>query len=65
MPRKKIATQRGLTLIEMIVAMVVSVIVVLVVGIVLAEHHRSERMKPRVDTIREAFQDSLEKDLNE
>jgi len=32
------------------------------VGICLAEHHRLARMKPRLDTIREAFQLSLEED---
>ena len=35
------------------------------VGIVLAEHHRSERMKPLLDTIRGGFQTSLEKDFRE
>ncbi len=35
------------------------------VGIVLAEHHRSERMKPSLDAIREAFKSSLEKDFKE
>ncbi len=35
------------------------------VGIVLAEHHRSERMKPSLDAIREEFQSSLEKDFSE
>jgi hypothetical protein len=29
----------------------------------MAEHHRSQRMKPRLDAIREAFQDALEEDL--
>jgi guanylate kinase len=32
-------------------------------GICVAEHHRSRRMKPRLDLIREVFQDDLEKDL--
>jgi guanylate kinase len=32
-------------------------------GICLAEHHRSKRMKPRLDIIREAFQEALEKDF--
>jgi len=31
-------------------------------GVCIAEHHRSTRMKPRLDAIRSAFQDSLEKD---
>jgi guanylate kinase len=34
------------------------------VGVCLAEHHRSKRMKPRLDTIREAFQDALEEDFS-
>lgn len=33
------------------------------VGICLAEHHRSKRMKPRLDEIRTAFQDALEEDF--
>ena len=32
-------------------------------GVCLAEHHRSPRLKPRLDTIREAFQQDLEKDF--
>lgn len=32
-------------------------------GICVAEHHRSRRMEPRLDRIREAFQEDLEKDL--
>ena len=32
------------------------------VGICLAEHHRVHRMKPRLDSIRSAFRESLEKD---
>jgi len=32
-------------------------------GICLGEHHRLARMKPRLDTIREAFQVSLEEDF--
>lgn len=32
------------------------------VGISVAEHHRSKRMKPRLDTIREGFQQHLEED---
>ena len=32
-------------------------------GICVAEHHRSTRLKPRLDAIRTAFQDSLEKDF--
>ncbi len=35
-----------------------------VLGICLAEHHVPERMKPRLDAIREAFQGALEKDVN-
>ena len=34
-------------------------------GICLAEHHRLRRMKPRLDTIRRAFHDSLEEDFTE
>lgn len=34
-------------------------------GICTAEHHRLARMKPRLDTIREAFQASLEEDFTE
>jgi len=34
-------------------------------GICTAEHHRLARMKPRLDTIREAFAASLEEDLTE
>jgi guanylate kinase len=34
------------------------------VGICLAEHHRSKRMKPRLDEIRDAFQDALEEDFS-
>lgn len=33
------------------------------VGVCLAEHHRLQRMKPRLDTIREAFRRQLEEDL--
>jgi len=33
------------------------------VGICLAEHCRTKRMKPRLDLIREAFQENLEKDF--
>ncbi len=32
-------------------------------GICLAEHHRSERLKPRLDAIREAFRAALQEDL--
>ena len=35
------------------------------VGICTAEHHRSKRMKPRLDSIRVAFQSSLERDFVE
>lgn len=34
-------------------------------GICLAEHHRSMRMKPRLDTIREGFQQFLEEDFSQ
>jgi len=40
MPKKKISTQRGFTLTEMVIAMVLSTIVLLVVGIVLADSQR-------------------------
>ncbi len=33
-------------------------------GICVAEHHRSPRIKPRLDAITTAFQDSLDKDLS-
>ena len=33
-------------------------------GICVAAHHRSTRLKPRLDAIRTAFQDSLEKDFS-
>jgi guanylate kinase len=33
------------------------------VGICLAEHHRPQRMKPRLDAIREAFRRQLDEDL--
>jgi guanylate kinase len=33
------------------------------VGISLAEHHRTERMKPLLDSLQESFQRSLDKDL--
>lgn len=33
-------------------------------GICIAEHHRSPRMKPRLDAITQAFQASLDKDLS-
>lgn len=32
-------------------------------GICVAEHHKSTRIKPRLDTIRKAFQQSLERDF--
>lgn len=32
-------------------------------GVCLAEHHRSKRMKPRLDAIREEFQRQIEEDL--
>ncbi len=34
-------------------------------GICLAEHHKSKRMKPRLDTIREGFQQHLEEDFSQ
>ena len=34
-------------------------------GICLAEHHKSKRMKPRLDTIREGFQQQLEEDFSQ
>ena len=34
-------------------------------GVCTAEHHRSKRMKPRLDSIRVAFQSSLERDFVE
>jgi guanylate kinase len=34
-------------------------------GICLAEHHRSKRMKPRLDAIREEFQHYLEEDFSQ
>ena len=34
-------------------------------GICLAEHHRSKRMKPRLDGIREGFQQHLEEDYSQ
>lgn len=34
-------------------------------GICLAEHHRSMRMKPRLDAIREGFQEHLEEDFSQ
>ncbi len=34
-------------------------------GICLAEHHRSMRMKPRLDAIREGFQQHLEEDFSQ
>ena len=34
-------------------------------GICLAEHHRSTRMKPRLDAIREGFQQHLEEDFSQ
>lgn len=34
-------------------------------GICLAEHHRSKRMKPRLDAIREGFQQHLEEDFSQ
>ena len=34
-------------------------------GICVAEHHKSTRIKPRLDAIRKAFQESLEKDFTQ
>jgi guanylate kinase len=34
------------------------------VGICIAEHQKSTRMKPRLDAIRQAFQDSLEGEIS-
>ncbi len=34
-------------------------------SICLAEHHKSKRMKPRLDTIREGFQEHLEEDFSQ